>query len=150
MKLSSSAFNEGSPIPKKYTCDGMNISPPLQWSFLPEGTKTIAIICDDPDAPTGTWVHWVLYNLPGNINELPENIPPSITLPNGARQGRNDSGKTGYIGPCPPGGTHRYFFKIYALSVQLQVEENITKSGLLNAMKEHILSEAQLMGMYKR
>jgi hypothetical protein len=150
MKITSPAFKEGDMIPKKYTCDGINISPPLQWSSVPEGTKTFAIICDDPDAPMGTWVHWVLYNLPGNITGLSENVPPVKTLPTGAKQGRNDFGKTGYGGPCPPGGIHRYYFKLYALNDQLQVEDGIAKSGLLNAVKGHILSEAHLMGKYKR
>ncbi len=150
MKIVSSAFDEGSLIPKKYTCDGINISPPIQWSSVPGGTKTFAIICDDPDVPMGTFVHWVLYNLPENIKEFSENVPPVASLPNGAKQGRNDFGKIGYGGPCPPGGTHRYYFKIYAVSEQLKLEAGITKLGLLNALKGLILSEAQLMAKYKR
>jgi len=118
--------------------------------LMSDGTKTFAFICDDPDAPMGTWVHWVLFNLPGNINELSENIPPMKVLTNGAKQGKNDFGKIGYGGPCPPGGIHRYFFKIYALYVVLNVEAGITKSDLLKAMEGHILSEGQLMGRYKR
>ncbi len=150
MEIISLAFEEGAMIPKKYTCDDIDISPPLKWSMVPDGTKTFAIICDDPDAPMGTWVHWVVYNLPANINELSEDVPPSEILPNGAKQGRNDFGKIGYGGPCPPGGTHRYYFKIYALSEELKVEAGITKSELLKAMEGHILSEGQLMGRYKR
>jgi len=150
MKITSSAFEEGSLIPRKYTCDGADISPPLQWSSVPDGAKVFAIICDDPDAPMGTWVHWVIYNLPATLNELSENVPKLGTLPNGARQGRNDFGRTGYGGPCPPGGTHRYYIKFYALSEELKAEAGLTKSGLLNAMKGHILAEAQLMGKYKR
>lgn len=150
MKLVSSAFEEGEMIPKKYTCDDMNISPPLNWSSVPEGTKTFAIICDDPDAPMGTWVHWVIYNLPANINELSENVPALEILPNGAKQGRNDFGKIGYGGPCPPGGTHRYYFKIYALEKELDIDAGITKAELLKAIEGHILSEAQLMGRYRR
>jgi Raf kinase inhibitor-like YbhB/YbcL family protein len=150
MEITSSAFDEGEMIPVKYTCDDIDISPPLKWSNVPEGTKTFAIICDDPDAPMGTWVHWVLFNLPADTNELSENIPPDKVLPNGARQGRNDFGKIGYGGPCPPGGTHRYYFKIYALSEELDMEPGITKSELLNAMDGTILSEGQLMGRYKR
>jgi len=150
MEIKSNAFEAGGMIPKNYTCDGINISPPLKWYSAPEGTKTFAIICDDPDAPMGTWVHWVIFNLPANMNELSENVPPLAVLPNGVKQGRNDFGKIGYGGPCPPGGTHRYYFKIYALQEELKIEAGITKSELLQAMKPHILSEAQLMGKYKR
>ncbi|MHA2275763.1 MAG: YbhB/YbcL family Raf kinase inhibitor-like protein [Candidatus Kariarchaeaceae archaeon] len=150
MEVLSSVFNDGAMIPDKYTCDDIDISPPLKWSSVPDGTKTFAIICDDPDAPMGTWVHWVLFNLPANINELSEDVPLLEILPNGAKQGRNDFGKIGYGGPCPPGGTHRYYFKIYALSEELKVEAGITKSELLKAMGGHILSEGQLMGRYKR
>ncbi len=150
MEILSSAFDEGEMIPEKYTCDDIDISLPLKWSSIPEGIKTFAIICDDPDAPMGTWVHWVIYNLPADINELSENIPPSEILTNGAKQGRNDFGKIGYGGPCPPGGTHRYYFKVYALSKELMVESGITKSELLKAMEGHILSEGKLMGRYKR
>ena len=150
MEIRSSGFDDGAMIPKKYTCDDIDISPPLKWSKVPDGTKTFAIICDDPDAPMGTWVHWVIYNLPANINELSEDVPSLEILPNGAKQGRNDFGKLGYGGPCPPGGTHRYYFKIYALDDELMVEAGITKSELLKAMEGHILSEGQLMGRYKR
>lgn len=150
MKVISSAFSEGEMIPGKYTCDDINVSPPLEWSGAPESTKTFALICDDPDAPMGTWVHWVLFNLPANINELNENIPPLGKLPNGANQGSNDFRKIGYGGPCPPEGTHRYYFKIYALDAELSIDPGITKSELLKAMEGHILSEAQLMGRYKR
>ncbi len=150
MKIISSAFDESAMIPEKYTCDDIDISPPLKWSSVPEGTKTFAIICDDPDAPMGTWVHWIIYNLLAIINELSENVPPLEILLNGAKQGRNDFGKIGYGGPCPPGGTHRYYFKIYALSEELNIEAGITKSELLKAMEGHILLEGQLMGRYKR
>lgn len=150
MEITSSAFNEGSMIPAKYTCDDINISPPLKWSKAPEGTKTFAIICDDPDAPAGTWVHWVLYNLPADTNELSEDIPPVELLPSDARQGKNDFGRIGYGGPCPPGGIHRYYFKIYALAEKLNIESGVTKSELLKAMAGKILSEGQLMGRYER
>jgi Raf kinase inhibitor-like YbhB/YbcL family protein len=150
MELKSSAFDEGAMIPEKYTCDDIDISPPLNWTSGPQGTKTYAIICDDPDAPMGTWVHWVIYNLPENQNELSEDVPPVENLPSGAKQGRNDFGKIGYGGPCPPGGIHRYFFKIYALSEELNVDAGVTKSELLKEMEGHLLSEGQLMGRYKR
>jgi Raf kinase inhibitor-like YbhB/YbcL family protein len=150
MEIKSSAFKEGAMIPGKYTCDNIDISPPLEWSQFPDGTKTFALICDDPDAPMGTWVHWVLFNLPGNILELPENVQKLEVLKNGARQGKNDFGKIGYGGPCPPGGTHRYYFKIYALDKELDFKPGITKKELLKAMEGHILAEGQLMGKYKR
>ena len=150
LEIKSKAFEEGGSIPKKYTCDGPDISPPLSWSSVPNGTKSIALICDDPDAPVGTWVHWVLYDLPANINNLSENIPPNKTLKNGAKQGTNDFRKIGYGGPCPPGGTHRYYFKLYALDTQLNLNPGSTKKQLLKAMKGHILAQAKLMGKYKR
>ncbi len=150
MELTSSAFTEGNLIPGKYTCDDIDISPPLKWSKAPAGTKTFALLCDDPDAPMGTWVHWILFNLPDSISELPEHVPTVKTLPSGAKQGRNDFGNIGYGGPCPPGGTHRYYFKIYALARELNLEAGITKSQLLAAMEGKILSEGQLMGKYKR
>ena len=150
IKITSTAFDEGGMIPEKYTCDGIDVSPPLTWTSIPEGTKTLALICDDPDAPMGTWVHWVLFNLPANIIEMPENIPPERELENGAKQGMNDFRKIGYGGPCPPGGTHRYYFKLFALDIELNLEAGATKSQLLEAMEGHILGEGQLMGRYKR
>ena len=150
IKLISSAFKEGGMIPAKYTCDGADISPPLQWDAVPEGTKSIALICDDPDAPVGTWVHWVLFNLPGQTSSLAEKVPTDKTLASGARQGTNDFRRIGYGGPCPPGGTHRYFFKIYALDVQLDLQPGIDKARLLNAMHGHILAQGELMRKYKR
>ncbi|MBW8041361.1 MAG: YbhB/YbcL family Raf kinase inhibitor-like protein [Planctomycetes bacterium] len=148
--ITSSAFEHEALIPPKYTCDGDDISPPLQWESIPEATKSIALISDDPDAPMGTWVHWVLFNLPADTSRLHENIPPEKTLPNGARQGINDFRRIGYGGPCPPSGTHRYFFKIYALDTELDLAVGAAKSDLLEAMEGHILGEGQLMGKYKR
>jgi Raf kinase inhibitor-like YbhB/YbcL family protein len=150
IKLTSSAFEEGGMIPGKYTCDGENVSPALQWSGIPDGTQSNALICDDPDAPAGTWVHWVLFNIPTDITEFPENIPPDRILENGAKQGINNFRRLGYGGPCPPGGTHRYFFKIYALDIEIGLEPGATKAQLLKAMEGHILDEGQLMGRYKR
>jgi len=150
IKITSPAFEEGGMIPEVYTCDGIDISPPLKWSSVLQGTKTLALICDDPDAPVGTWVHWVIFNIPGDITELPENIPPEQELANGGIQGMNDSRKIGYGGPCPPGGTHRYFFKIYALDTEVDLQPGATKSQLLNAMEGHILAKGQLMGTYSR
>jgi len=150
IKITSSAFTEGSMIPKRYTCDAEDVSPDLAWTAVPDGTKSLALICDDPDAPMGNWVHWVLFNLPPDINKLHAEIPPEETLKNGARHGKNDFGKFGYGGPCPPGGTHRYFFKLYALDTVIKLESGITKAQLLTAMERHILDEGQLMGKYKR
>jgi len=150
IKITSSAFADGGLIPAKYTCDGADVSPPLQWDAVPEGAKSIALICDDPDAPMGTWVHWVLFNLPAQAKDLAENIPPDKTLPDGAKQGTNDFRRIGYGGPCPPSGTHRYFFKIYALDTELDLEAGASKRQLLKAMDGHILAQGQLIGKYKR
>ena len=150
IKIASSAFEEGGMIPSQYTCDGSDVSPPLAWSGVPEGAKSLAIISDDPDAPMGTWVHWVIFNIPPDTAELPENVPPGPELPSGARQGETDFGRIEYGGPCPPGGTHRYFFRIYALDVMLDLEAGATKTELLDAMEGHILDEGELMGKYQR
>ncbi len=150
IKITSSVFEDGGLIPAKYTCDGADISPPLQWETVPEGTVSIALICDDPDAPMGTWVHWILFNLPADTKELPEKFPDDETLPDGTRQGVTDFGRTGYGGPCPPSGTHRYFFKIYALDSKIDIVSVVDKPELLKAMEGHILGQGQLMGKYKR
>jgi Raf kinase inhibitor-like YbhB/YbcL family protein len=149
MKLTSTAFPEGGTIPKDYTGDGRDVSPPLTWSEVPDGTRSFALIGDDPDAPRGTWVHWVLYNLPADQRELTEGVPTDPTLPNGARQGKNDFNNTGYGGPAPPPGKpHRYFFKLYALDTTLNLPEGATKAQLEQAMKGHVLAQGQLMGKY--
>jgi len=150
IKVSSQAFEEGGMIPRKHTCDGEDVSPPLTWTGVPDGAKTIALIGDDPDAPMGTWVHWVLFNLPANVKELAEATPPDKELSSGAKQGKNDFRRIGYGGPCPPGGTHRYFFKLYALDIALNLAAGATKGDLLKAMQGHVLAEGQLMGKYKR
>lgn len=150
MEINSPAFEAGGLIPPQYTCDGQNISPPMSWTNVPAHTKSLALICDDPDAPVGTWVHWVIFNLPADLKELPENTPPQKTLQNGAKQGKNDFRKIGYGGPCPPSGTHRYFFELYALNTVLNLEAGVTKADLLKTMEGHILAESRLMGKYKR
>ena len=150
IKVTSPAFKESDLIPKKYTCDGDNVSPAIEWTGVPDSAKFIALICDDPDAPRGTWVHWVIFNIPAGVKGLAEDIQRTSTLPNGARQGINDSHELGYDGPCPPGGTHRYYFKVYALDNILTLESGSTKAQLLKAMDGHILGEGQLMGRYKR
>ena len=150
LKINSSAFDAGGMIPGKYTCDAENISPPLSWSGAPAETKSYALICDDPDAPAGTWVHWVVYNIPEKTNGLTENIQNNKKLTDGTLQGTNDFGKTGYGGPCPPSGTHRYFFKLYALDALLNIQGIVTKSILLESMKGHILAQGELIGKYSR
>ncbi|MGC8743705.1 MAG: YbhB/YbcL family Raf kinase inhibitor-like protein [Verrucomicrobiia bacterium] len=151
MQLKSSAFGNGQPIPVKYTGQGRDVSPPLEWSDAPAGAKSFAIISDDPDAPVGTWVHWVIYDIPANITKLDENVPPKETLPNGAKQGINDFGNIGYGGPMPPPGKpHRYFFKLYALDTVLNLKPRASKQELLRAMQGHILAQAELMGTYQR
>jgi len=149
--LSSPAFEDGSPIPARYTCQGDDISPPLKWGDVPEGTKSLAVIFDDPDAPMGTWVHWVIYGLPPETRELKEGVPPKETLPDGSRQGTNDFKRIGYGGPCPPPGKpHRYFFKLYALDSEIDLEPGATKKQLLSAMQGHVIGEGRLMGTYQR
>jgi len=150
IKLTSSAFQDGAMIPARYTCDGKDISPPLNWSEVPAGAQSFALICDDPDAPIGTWVHWVVYNIPDNVTALPENVPPHKSVMGNILQGMTDFRRIGYGGPCPPRGTHRYYFKIYALDTMLNLPAGATKRELLRAMEGHILTEGQLMGRYGR
>ena len=148
--LTSAAFREGGMIPPAHTCDGRDASPPLAWTGSPPGTNSFALISDDPDAPGQTWVHWVVYNLPPSARQLPEAFPPDEERPDGMRQGMTDFGRVGYGGPCPPGGTHRYFFTLYALDAMLSLPPGATKPQLEAAMKGHLLAEAQLMGTYRR
>ncbi len=150
MKLESTAFTENSVIPSKYTCDGANISPSLSWNSPPEGTQSLALIVDDPDAPGDIFVHWVLYDLPPEIRHLPGGIPSEANLAEGGVQGKNDFGNLGYGGPCPPSGTHRYFFKLYALDRPLNLAAGATKNKLEAAMNGHILAAAELIGRYSR
>jgi Raf kinase inhibitor-like YbhB/YbcL family protein len=151
IELSSTAFQQGMTIPKQCTGDGVDQSPPLSWSEPPSGTKSIALICDDPDAPRGTWVHWVLFNLPPHTRELEEGVPTTATFSSGAKQGKNDFGNIGYGGPAPPKGkAHRYFFKLYALAVVVDLTPGATKTQLEAAMRAQILAEGELMGTYKR
>ena len=149
MKIESPSFPDGGPIPRAFTCDGRDVSPPLSWTGLPAGAQTLALICDDPDAPGKTWVHWVLYDLPVSVGELPEGVPPQGEA-FGGRQGTNDFRKLGYGGPCPPSGTHRYFFKLYALDSPLRLPAGATKAQLERAMEGQILAQASLMGRYAR
>ena len=148
--LTSAAFQEGGAIPSRYTCDGEDLSPPLAWSEPPAGTRSVALISDDPDAPGKTWVHWVLYHLPPTSQGLPEGLPTAAQLPDGARQGTTDFGRSGYGGPCPPSGTHRYVFTLYALETMLSLPPGATKRKVEGAMKGHVLAQATLMGTYAR
>ena len=151
MKISSDAFAANEAIPRKFTCDGPDASPQLAWSEPPAKTQSFALVMDDPDAPVGTWVHWVLYDLPGETRTLAEGVGKQEQLPSGARQGRNDFGKIGYGGPCPPpGNPHRYFFKLYALDGKLNLRAGATKTEVESAMKGKILAHAELVGRYGR
>jgi Raf kinase inhibitor-like YbhB/YbcL family protein len=151
LELSSDGFKPGEAIPKQYSCDGADQSPPLRWNEPPPGTKSFALVCDDPDAPAGTWVHWVLYDLPAAARSLPEGVPTTATLAGGGRQGTNDFRNTGYGGPCPPrGAPHRYFFRLYALDAVLGLKPGASKAELLRGMVGHTLGQAELMGRYAR
>src|SRR5579872_5462294 len=151
LQITSTAFTEGGMIPKQFTCEGPDVSPQLSWSGAPAGTKTFALIMDDPDAPVGTWVHWVIYNLPANMKELPEEVEKQDRLSSGASQGRNDFRKTGYGGPCPPSGKpHHYFFKLYALDTSLDLKAGASKADVERAIKDHTLGQAELIGLFGR
>jgi len=151
LSITSTAFSDGQPIPRKYTCQGSDLSPPLAWTNIPAITKSFALIMDDPDAPVGTWVHWVLYDLPPAAAGLPEDVAKTQVLANGAKQGLNTWPRLGYGGPCPPPGKpHRYLFKIYALDTMLDLKPGATKKDVEAAMKGHVLAEGQLMGTYQR
>ena len=151
IQLSSPAFGEGEMIPERYTCDGADVSPALKWSAVPAGTKSLALICDDPDAPMGTWVHWVIYGISPDTYEMPESVPMNETVLKGARQGKNDFRRIGYGGPCPPRGpAHRYYFKLYALDADINLKAGATKKELLKLIENHILAKGQLMGKYSR
>ncbi len=150
-ELTCSIFKDGELIPKKHTCEGEDLSPPLRWNHPPTGTRSFALIADDPDAPGGTWVHWVLYNIPIDIRGLAEALPAQDILSNDAQQGLNDFKRVGYGGPCPPPGKpHRYYFRLYALDQELNLKPRATKAQVLDAMKGHVLAEAQLMGRFGR
>lgn len=150
-QITSTAFSSGASIAKNYTCDGSDVSPSLSWTGAPAGTQSFALIADDPDAPAGTWVHWILYNLPGSAKELPEGVKKEQQLSDGTLQGRNDFRKIGYNGPCPPPGKpHRYFFKLYALNAKLALKAGATNNDVESAMKGHVLAQTELLGKYGR
>ena len=150
VEVTSHAFEDSAEIPARYTCDGLDVSPPLSWGSVPDGIQSLALIADDPDAPRETFVHWMIYDLPPDTRGLPEDVANQRTLPSGAAQGVNGAGSVGYMGPCPPSGSHRYFFKVYALDTELGLGGGATKEDVLSAMEGHVLDEGQLMGTYRR
>ena len=145
LQIKSPVFPHNGMIPSKFTCDGADVSPPLSMVNIPEKTRTLALIVDDPDAPAGAWVHWVVWNIGAGTKEIPED-----SVPQGAIQGTNDFGKQRYGGPCPPSGTHRYYFKLYALDASLALKSGATKAQIEEAMKGHVLAQAELIGLYRR
>ena len=151
LTVMSAVFAMGADIPPRYTCTGEDVSPPITWQAVPEGTRSIALICDDPDAPVGIWTHWVIFNIPADKTTLPEAVSPDARLPDGSIQGINDFHRHGYGGPCPPPGKpHRYFFRVYALDTMLNLPASTTRSQLLAAMEGHILAKGELMGRFQR
>ena len=151
LAVSSSVFQEGGKIPAKYTCEGQDVSPAITWGEPPAETQSFALIMDDPDAPGGVFTHWVLFNLPADSRELPEAMPTQAQLPDGSLQGKNDFGKTGYGGPCPPSGRpHRYQFTLYALDQPLDLKAGASKKSVIDAMQGHILAQGRLTGTYQR
>jgi Raf kinase inhibitor-like YbhB/YbcL family protein len=151
IEVTSPAFTQGAAIPRQYTGDGADTSPPLRWTDPPAGAKSLALVCEDPDAPRGTWTHWVLFNLPADLKELKEHVPTTKDLAAGARQGTNDFGKIGYGGPAPPKGKpHRYFFKLYALDTTLDLPAGAKRQEVLDAIKGHTVAEGEVMGTYQR
>ena len=150
LRVESAAFSQGEPIPGKYTADGPNISPALSWSGSPPGARSLALVCEDPDAPRGTWIHWVLYDIPPSVTSLPEAVPSREKVPGLGTHGKNDFGSPGYGGPAPPSGTHRYFFRLYALDRSLSLAAGATARELRRAMEGHVLAQGELMGTYSR
>lgn len=149
--IASEIISDGSKIPLKYTCDDGDISPPLIWDLIPENTESFAILCEDPDAPGGTFIHWILFNIPPDTKELPAGIKEEKKLDNGAIHGQNDFGRLGYGGPCPPSGTeHRFIFKIFALDTMLNLKSGISINQFSNAIQGHVLDKGELIGMYGR
>lgn len=149
--VSSPSFQNGEEIPKKFTCEGADVSPELEFISPPANAQSFAIIADDPDAPVGTWTHWVLFDLPAETRSLPENVAKVDEVPTGGRQGRNDFKKIGYGGPCPPAGkAHRYFFKVYALDKKLNLKPGASRQEVEEAMKDHVLASAEWMGKFQR
>jgi Raf kinase inhibitor-like YbhB/YbcL family protein len=151
LAMKATAFAKGGEIPKRHTCDGADLSPALSWNGVSPAALSLALIVDDPDAPRGTWTHWLIWNIPAHLTALPEGVPAQEVLENGARQGRNDFDRIGYGGPCPPPGkAHRYFFKLYALNTSLDLKAGAGRQELERALKGHIVSQAEWMGTHRR
>jgi Raf kinase inhibitor-like YbhB/YbcL family protein len=151
IELTSSAFESGDNLPMRYTCDGAGVSPPLQWRYAPDETKSLVLICDDPDAPRGAYSHWVLYDIPPRIQQLPEGVSPGGRLSWGGVQGRNDAGHVQYTAPCPPSGpAHHYYFRLYALDEQPELPPGATRQQVLDRIRDHIMDQAELISLYAR
>jgi Raf kinase inhibitor-like YbhB/YbcL family protein len=151
LELISDEFESGGAVPAAYTCSGRDVSPPLRWRGVPDNAETLALIVDDPDAASGIWAHWVIYNIPANLDHLPAAVPRQGQLASGARQGRNDFGQVGYSGPCPPPGpAHRYFFRLYAVDRQLEIRPGASRAQLLDALQDHILDQTEFMAHFGR
>lgn len=150
-QLKSNAFQNEGNIPPRFTCEGDNVSPELTWTGAPQGTRSFALVVHDPDAPrAGGYTHWLVFNIPASITHIAENAPKQTNLPGGGVQGRNDGGNVGYTGPCPPSGTHRYYFRLYAVDKELELKDGADKASLEQALKGHVLGETEFMGRYKR
>lgn len=151
MKITSSAFSEGGAIPSEFTCEGRDISPELSWSDAPKATKSFVLVLHDPDAPMANgYYHWVLYNVPAHVNRIPENVSRDASLPALGLQGTNDGGKIGYMGPCPPSGTHRYIFRLYSLKTSIDLEPGANYKDVLSAIEGEIIEQAELKGTYAK
>ena len=151
LSVTSSAFKHNEMIPAKYTCDGENISPEISWEGAPEGTESFVLISDDPDAPIGIWVHWIVFNIPEDVTTMPEGVPKKDTLEDHTNQGMSSFKEIGYGGPCPPSGTHRYFFKVYAVDTEIDLDPRYaTKEKVLDAINGHVLAYGEIMGTYQR
>ena len=150
IKIESRDFKEGELIPSKFTCDGANISPQLSWACTTEGVKTFVLLVEDPDAPSGNFTHWIVYNIPARVNSLMQNSTPTKNVPDEILMGTNDFGRIGYGGPCPPSGTHRYYFRIYGLNTAVHLDSGATKKEVLKKMEGHIIARGELMGRYQR
>ncbi len=149
--LKTTAFQPEGSIPSRFTCEGENISPEIIWTGAPQGTRSFALVMHDPDAPRrGGYTHWVVFNIPASTTHIPEHAPKQAELPGGGVQGKNDNGSVGYTGPCPPSGTHRYYFRLYALDTELHLKDAAGKDALEKALKGHVLGEAEIMGKYKQ
>ncbi len=150
IEIQSRSFGEGESIPSKFTCEGENVSPQLSWNCSVEGVKTFVLIVEDPDASSGNFTHWLVYNIPAEVNSLMENSTPTKNIRDEILMGTNDTGRIGYRGPCPPSGTHRYFFRIYGLDTAIHLDSGATKKDIMKKMEGHIIARGELMGTYRK